>query len=464
MAILLYILVFITGVGALSLAAPALKAWEKTGFALPIGMGIASVYMFAIDLVGIPINGMGVNLFGLLLLSAALFGIYFRNPDNRRIDPRTWIAPLRTPPRHIAFYLVVVAGIYVIWMISSRAMFWPILNYDSVTGYDLLGQITFAEGTFNNSVFDKVNSLENNRTGYAPLYPLNLTLAYVGGIENGKITSVFFYVSLALAFFALLRRYTTPLASALFTLLLITIPEYAFFSTLSSNNPPLAYYAGLGLICIYIWYDKGDRSFMYLGCLLLAMGMWTRNEAIFFALPAIGLAVMKGWRDKRFRPALTIAMWSFIPLIVWQLVLKLWLDAQVDIQVRTALFLDWERLRVMKNQITEVTFSTAYYGVVNHLFCAIVLLSALIWAINRKHTHWKLLAAIGVGWLLYLILFYQMDVDFTKVGWLLYSYKRGLFTYLPPMVFFMAVTWISRSFFEWVEVRQSHQGTSSLAT
>ncbi|MDX1406589.1 MAG: hypothetical protein R3330_00605 [Saprospiraceae bacterium] len=241
MAVILYLLVFIAGLGALALAAPALKAVEKAGFALPIGMGIASVFMFVADLIGLPVNSLGVNLAGMILISAVFFGLYFSNPENRQINPSTWLEPLRHPPRNIAFYLVVMVGIYVIYMISARAMFWPILNYDAVTGYDLLGQITFAEGTFNNSVFDKINSLENNRTGYAPLYPLNLTLAYVGGVENGKITSVFFYVSLALSFFTLVRRYTTPLASAVFTLLLISVPEYAFFSTLSSNNPPLAY-------------------------------------------------------------------------------------------------------------------------------------------------------------------------------------------------------------------------------
>ncbi|MDX1406590.1 MAG: hypothetical protein R3330_00610 [Saprospiraceae bacterium] len=186
--------------------------------------------------------------------------------------------------------------------------------------------------------------------------------------------------------------------------------------------------------------------------MLLALGMWTRNESVFFALPAISLALLKGWRKRKFRAALTIAAWSFIPLIVWQIVLKFLLEAEVDIQVRTELFFDWERLLVMKNQISEVTFSTLYYGIVNYLFGVVVAISLVLWMINRQRTHLKLLLAIIIAWVLYVLLFYQMDVDFTTVGWLLYSYKRGLFTYLPPMVFFMAVTWGARYLFALLEV------------
>ena len=242
--------------------------------------------MFVLDILGIPVNNIPVLLGGELVLSIVFLGLYYHKNKDISITFQSIAGGQENPGKDVTYYLALALIAALVVVIATKALLWPVVNYDSVAGYDLLGKIIAHEGTLHNSVFDNINSLESNRTGYPPLYPYSLAFAHITGAVNPKITCIFWYAPMAICFYTLLRHYVTPLGSALFTLLLMSAPDYADFSSLSSNNPPLAFYAGLGLICIYLWYDKGIREYYLLGTTLIVFGMWDRLEAIFFFAPA----------------------------------------------------------------------------------------------------------------------------------------------------------------------------------
>jgi hypothetical protein len=406
-------------------------------------MGLSSFYMFLLDLLGIPVNNTLVLLGGELMLCVLLGLFYFRKHRSLHISSKELLRGIESPGWDITYYLAMTIILLLVFVISLKALFWPVATYDAVTGYDLLGRIIAIEGTLDNTVFDKTNSLENNRTGYPPLYPYNLAFAHITGAINPKIVSVFFYSSMAVCFYSLLRNYITPLGSALFTLLMISAPDYADFSSLTSNNTPLAFYAGLGLICMFIWYDRGSSAHFRLGTALIAFAMWDRAEAVFFFAAAALLVLIRSVQNKRFLNLILFVSIGILPAIVWQLYLRYILEAIVGIHVRTYLFWDPERIRIMAEQVQSTTFSEIYWGIAIKLCLVLIVINLIITLVKRKMDKWALVICTFISWILYMVLFYQMEADFEAVGWILYSYKRGLYAYLPPLVFGVAVLWIS---------------------
>ncbi len=438
-ALIAWIVVFLLGFSFIQLLCDGIRPVEKFGFALPVGMGLSSAYMFVLNLAGIHFNHIPVLLGGEILLCVVFFGWYYRKHQRFGLNVRSVLRGLENPGRDFTYYLALAVIAIIVVAIGAKALLWPVVNFDSVAGYDLLGKIIAHEGTIHNSVFDKINSLESNRTGYPPLYPYTLAFAHITGAVNPKITCIFFYVPMAICFYALLRHYVTPLGSALFTLLLISAPDYADFSSLSSNNTPLALYAGLGLICIYIWYDKGDAGYFRLGTALTAFGMWDRLEAVFFFAVAALLVAVHCRKYRNYRDLLIYAGISLLPFIVWELYLRYVLHGIVNINVRFYLFWDPERLRIMIGQIRDTTFKSAYWGIAINACLALIAVNLFVALIRHKKDKWILLAYTFMAWILYLVLFYQMDANFENVGWLLFSYKRGLYSYLPPLIFGVAI-------------------------
>lgn len=444
MGLIAWMLVFLLGFSFLQLCCVGLKPLEKLGFSLPIGMGLSSAYMFLLDIVGIPVNNIPALLIGEALISAGLFFWSHRKHGSLRNEIPAWSKGFENPGWDVAYYLIMVVILVLLIMIGIKSILWPLASYDAVTGYDLLGKAIAAEGTLDNLVFDKSLAWENNRTGYPPLYPYNLAFARIFGAANPQVTCIFWYVPMAISFYALLRHKLTPLGSAIVTLLLISAPDYADFSSISSNNTPMAFYSGLGLISVYLWYDNGKRDYLYLGTALTAMGLWDRLEAVFFFLACAVLIFIRCRQSRRYRDLIFYSVISLLPFVIWELYLKYVLEGIVNINVRFYPFWDPHKIQVMLEQIGDTSFSTLYWGIVVHLCLILIAVSIVISLIRRKKDKWAMILCVFVAWITYMALYYQMDVDLERVGWLLYSYKRGMYAYLPPLLFGVSLLAISQ--------------------
>ena len=75
-----WIIIFVLGIAIINVLSPRVKLLEKIGFSLPVGIGVSTLIMMLMELIGIPINNIGLIL-GLnvaVILGLGAY-IYFKN-------------------------------------------------------------------------------------------------------------------------------------------------------------------------------------------------------------------------------------------------------------------------------------------------------------------------------------------------------------------------------------------------
>lgn len=436
------------GVAIVNLLAYELPMGEKVGYAWPVGLGANAWLMFALDLCGISLRHVTVVL-ALELVLTIVLGVYIL----RRYRPRVQLKSLleRLFPVNLAWIFLVGTVVFLVYVVTARALFWPVYIYDSIYGFDFVAKAVAQEGTLHNAIFDPQHPLYSLRSLYPPLVALNFAFAYLLGFETSHVMVVIFYASLAASLYAFLTRVTTHLGAAFYTVLLVTVPELFNFASLSSSNPICAYYCAVGLLALWRAVDTSSRADLRIGGILIALALWTRPEAIVFAAVAGGLVLWWSIQQKRVWPVLIfgaacLAFWGS-----WQAYLHNVLQVTGDQPMDFILTWDAGKLSRMWSRVLEVTFHGAYYGAVIYLFVAIVFLNIPYFG-KQRHTL-SLLGVIVVAWLLYLLVFYQLDTDFMpgSTDWIGDAYRRGLFNFIPLMLVYCAASVWSRTVFTFIE-------------
>ena len=435
-----WLVVFLLGLSVLNTAAPKIGFLEKIGFAMPLGMGINSLLMFAMDLAHIKINNPYVLLSVASFISMAL-GIYMFT-KNRQVFSVSDLLKNNSfvfPPINLAWMLIMGYIAYLMYEIVNKSLFWPPFQYDTIYGYDFLAKAIAHEGTLHNSIFSADNPIYSLRSLYPPLFPLNLSFAYILGHQSSQIVVVFYYISICISFYALLKKYTTHLGAAFFSLLLIMTPEFAAFSSLSSPNPPCALYSAIGMLCLYIYYKEDERSYLFIGSVFIILALWTRTEIIVFAIAGAALLLRKSIDKKQFTTLFIFIGTCTAVVIAWQWYMRTVLGVDPPQEILTQMNWDPKKFSLMFTQIRHVTFSTLYYGLTVYLF--LIAVGINIPHIIRKKENTLLQVLIFVTWGLYVLVYYQLDTDYTDTsmgGWIMSGYKRGLFYFFPLMLFYCA--------------------------
>ncbi len=456
MIIVSWTIVFLFGLGIINAGAKEIKLLEKLGFALPIGLGIGTLLLFGFDLVGLPMNSYSLfigSLAGLTLATHALAIPYYR----------TWFAELKNREKFsikqlwpINFgWLVLMACItVVVHTIVSKTVFWPVFIHDSVNGYDFLARVIHVEGTFNNSIFDPSYPMYSVRSLYPPFTPLSFSISYLFENESSKIINAIFYTSNALVFYSFLSRYSGHLAAALFSFLLLITPEFAAFSALSSPNPICTFYSGMGMICLYIWYKDNLNAYFIVGLLCILLAVWTRSEAVMFVVGGGFIALIKAIKDRTVTKLLIFGVSCAAVFLFWQLYLKFGLKVEGSDDVIKHLYWDYDKLVRLMGKVKSVTFNMQYYGMLVHLFVAMVVVNAYF---SLKHKEGLvLLSAVFVPWLVYIFIYYQLDDPYMPTGGTDYiqsGYKRGIFYFFPIMLFYCANNRVAYTIFnKWLKL------------
>ena len=445
-----WIIIFLLGISIINTLAYRIKTLEKIGFALPIGMGINSLLMFIMDLLHIPINEIYLLLsIDLIIIVGLSIFTYRKNKSVFSFEPilKTF-HPKNLFSINLAWVFLMSCAIYVIYAIVSKTLFWPVFIYDSISGYDFLAKAIVEEGTLNNSIFSQEYPLFTVRSLYPPLVPLNFGFAYLLGFSSSKIVVAFFYISIFIVFYSLLTKYSTHLAAVFFSLLLAITPEFAFFSSLSSPNPPTTFYSALGILCLYTWIKGNDRSYFNMGVILIVLAIWTRTEAVIFAAGGGLLVFIKSIEEKQFKPFIIFCFACLSVFLLWQWYTKFILHIQSAQTIITHLYWDPGKLLHMLQKVKVVTFRLRYYGIVVYLFLSMILIN-IVFIIKQKDRI-DLLAAIWIAWFLYLFIYYQIDTTYlpNTTSWIEAGYRRGFFYFLPLMLFYCATNKISNTIFK----------------
>lgn len=446
---------FLLGVSVINVLAYGIRPLEKIGFAFPVGMGINSIVMMVLDLAHLSLK----NITLLLTVEVALIVLlgsytFFKQkphlnwlPFSGRIDLLKTTLLNKLFPVNAAWVFLILCTGYILYAVITQAMFWPVYIYDSITGFDFVAKAIVQEGTFNNALFDAEYPLYTLRSIYPPLVPVNFAFAYLTGFSSSHIVVALCYVSMAVSFYLLVIRFTTHLGAALFTLLLVITPQLVSFSAMSSSNPVCACYVALGILCLYCWYKLDVFPFLNLGTLLLALAAWTRPEAIVFAAAGGLMVLWKSIEKRSIVLPIVFGVCCIAVFVLWKIYLKQVLQLE-HAQPASSLVWDEGKLSRMWEKVVDVTFNTRYYGIIVYLFLGMVVLNII--NIIRYKDQGMLLTVILAAWVLYLLVFYQIDTDFKpgSTNWIGDAYRRGLFSFFPPMLFYAATNRLSVKVFK----------------
>ena len=466
MGIIFYFLQFILGV-IIGLAIKVEKKLLLLGLAFPFSFGFLTVASFVFDIIGIPISLM-TGIFALIMMSIALLVLKLK----------TIVASIATVNvsslvKEIIFFIknhwgvVFLIGviIYLLYGISLKAVLWPSAAYDTIAGYDFVAKVISLENSLNNSIFSADHSLSSLRSSYPPLIPINFAYAYMAGFEYPKIVSVLILLSTALVSLNVLFSASKSwFAAILFTFILLSTPEYIAMSALSMTNVTTAFYAAFGLIFIYKYFDENKWVDFYIGVLLLFIGMWTRTEVIIFGLISLTLLMLNSNSPKNFKPAIILGILIIGSFIIWKFYVDNILKVETQQSIQFIPFYDSQKLADIARLVRAVTMSPQYYGWIVIMF--FVSSFTLILKKRRKETL-TLLLVIVTTWLAYVFLYYQMNnVDSNGrlvPNYITAGYRRGFFSFLPLIVFFLASTSFTTQFFGWInqKLRMSHISETS---
>ena len=344
---------------------------------------------------------------------------------------------------------------YIVYGISAKALFWPPAAYDTLTGYDYMAKVAATEGKFDNSIFDQINPTHSIRHSYPPFAAGSYAVAYMLGFQSSKISMLLIFVSLIIYFWSFLRKYTSETAAIFFTLLMFSVPEFLGMSALSLTNVPQTLFASAGLLAIYEYHREQRINHFILGIVLLSLNSWTRGDGIVFILGG-GLMLLYHFilnKGLKWKYLVVYFIFSVLPFFIWQFFLKMKIPnayGNSDVFVKYP-FWDGEKIGELIGLVWDIVTNTQYYGLVFLLFAILFLLNIKF----LKNDNLILLIGVFSTFLIYLFMYYQMDNGSDKFGYSLASminasFKRGLFPFIPVIVFYMGSLTITTRFFKWI--------------
>jgi hypothetical protein len=253
-------------------------------------------------------------------------------------------------------------------------------------------------------------------------------------------------------------------------------PEYFSHAALALGNLPTTAYVCAGGLCTIAWLEKREEKFFWLGAILMAFVVWVRSDTVVFTAAALLLMGIDFLRNKNWKKFLLYGVVSVAPFVIWSLYLKLKIHNVPSAKFDLGIGYNADRWALVKGYSNAYLFGGEYsykglgavdgaqfYGLSFLLPFAVLLANAVllaVFAFTKKD--WKKVLAIQVNMLLlffvsyimYLLLFYFIDeqVQSSPLWSLMYSsFKRGLFCFLPIVLFYAATSYGSQLVFAKIE-------------
>lgn len=435
MAIILFIFIFLSGYLFVHQEERDAGLWVKVGLAFPIGLFWVCGFIFLWTLVGLPLN------YAMLWIIPVFFTLLFGAVEWFKKDKLHFFKPQANDVPKLTFAWVIIGGvlIYVLYGAAEKALFWPITDYDSITGYDLMGKMIAHESTFKPSIFDYTykTAYDVARFIYPPMVASAFAVAHLMGMANVKIIMVLWFVSFVIAFYGFLRKSVNDTVAIFITLLMAVTPEMFSHASLGLTNLPHAIYTCLTFFCIYEWMRQNRVGYFWVGFVLICPTMWLRSDSIVFLGGFAILFLLHFIHSKEWmRSAAFLAMGAAV-FLVWSLYVK-WVIgvSSADFFVKS-IFFDADKFKLIFGKALTLIFSNTHlYGFTFYVFIVLLALNIVHVVVNIN----KLAVFILFSWLAYTLLYYQMDYQFAGNvdAYINASYKRGMFNFVPLAWFFVA--------------------------
>lgn len=488
MLLLSILITLVVGFSIITAISTKFSYLEKIGASFLVGMGAQVMWMVLCDFVGISINLVSVYVGSLLLW----FGSWAYIILVRKTTLKEAVYPYnpfkgKDLIRFNLPWMALMGGVaYLLWAISSKCLFWPTFEFDSVAGYDLMAKVLAHEGSFNNSLFmSNGQSIYNtaHRTIYPPLTAASFAYAYMSGAAVPKIMTTLFYSSLLIFFYGAMRRVGATHLNTAFTLLLILfIPEMTSHAALSQTNIPQAAYTATGLICIFLWAKNKEENahFFYLSMILLSWNSMIRTENVIFNFVGGLLVLVYTLRHRQksnFIRLVTYGIAVLLPFVLWTVYLKV-NGLKPDVPADMALSFGYDAAKVKEwwgylwgfdKYPDGVVMNQNFYALTPHIYFFLLFVSSIYVAIRyymlRKaadlasgaklflRNHLLLVYISLLPFLVYSFFYYLVDYNWDSLrNVMIYSYKRGIFGVMTLFCFFIGTNALTKIAFDAIGV------------
>lgn len=451
------ILCYLLGLSVMLLISRKYTLPELVGYSFLLGMGIETFLLFLLDIVGVKYSpGVLIGLNGALIL--ALNGANYKGLLALRDEFKAPSFGIKNINLVAVFIFCFIA--YLFYAITVKNLYWPSTEHDAIGSFDKLARVMAIEGKLKISLFDY--NLEGAGGVYPPLFHAALAYAYIFGAIQAKIIITLFFVSLLTTFYSLINLFVGSTAAMLFTFILMVTPELFSHAALGLGNLPTTAYVAPATLATYAWLQKRDKKYFWLGALLMAFVIWIRSDTIVFIAAALLVMGIDFLRNKNWKDVVTYSSIAVAPFILWNLYLKLKIQAAQEARFDLGIGYNTERVDLMSNYISAFLFGGQHgqidggqlYGLVFILFFVFVLLN-IGWAIKAG---WKEVAKdslyplvfIITSFVLYAAVFYLINekTQNAPISSLMESsFKRGLFCFVPLALFYVAAGPISSFLF-----------------
>lgn len=278
--ILTIALPILLGFSIVSIISLRKSLYERLSLSFGVGIGLISLEMFIISLLGFPLNLATIVLPAVLFLLVLIPYLISRGSFSAGFPSFSRL--LLTIPEKILIILIILTVLYVFFDATVK----PIINYDDLWRQGSIAKIIFSTGRVLTE-----QSLE--LAGPHPyLNPLSQAYIYFGiGSWNdalGKIVFALCFASFTALFYLNLRKNISRLYSLIFTYLLTSFPLMIYHAGTAYSDFMQTFYYSVGIIYLFQWMKKSDSGDLYLSAIFLGIGNFVKQSGI----PLWGLAII----------------------------------------------------------------------------------------------------------------------------------------------------------------------------
>ncbi|MGB3904049.1 MAG: glycosyltransferase family 39 protein [Anaerolineae bacterium] len=285
LSLLALLLVAVFGFPITLLIAPRVRFLERLALAYGLGWGAVTLGMFYLSVLGIPFSL--PNIAALLVVVTLSLGWLVRKTADvssylaAASAPRDLLRRMKRPS--LPETVVLSAIVFCLLAALLIAAYWPVHTWDALAVYDVRARM------FADALSIKEASLQMPHV--PPLTSLAHSWLYLLGGEgqNARLIYPLFSASLVVVFYYSLREQCSALCSLIFALLLVTAPQFLYFSSVAYSNMPYAFYQATAVLCLYRWLSLHKQGYLALSALLFGLGSWTRpaTEPYLIAILAV---------------------------------------------------------------------------------------------------------------------------------------------------------------------------------
>ena len=452
---LLFLCYLVSGYGVLTLFGMRLKTAYMITLSLLLGVAIASMLPFLMQLFYIPLTPASV--FGSLFGMALLLNI----PTIRRIRKEGFTAirktfamrPFRILSAELPFLAIFAFLVFVsVW----RCYYLPPTSRDALSGPEAIADVAVREHTMINSFFN-IDLWSTNNQFKSPFLISLQMICKMAGFPFGQVWLSIVFISFTVFLYHAMKEKIHPIIAGLLLLLFLMTPEmYAYTFMILYDYSNMIFFF-LSLYFLFDYFRNKIPAHFYFAGLLMGIATYIRSETLvlaFLFLPPILLTQIRG-REPVKKIALA-NLFFFLPSLLGyyltsQLYIKYYLPVHYDIGSLINNHLSdlhplFQRYTDIVTHLVASEFGIHLWGYLFYITAFLFLAEGLFRGrYNKDARNWLyaiLALYIGIGALGFALP--MMNLNETT--------KRALFKLLPLAVLYLANNnllirlsqWISR--------------------